>query len=72
MLRALGIYLVLFTVVAVIFLLDRINAFDGWTFYVWCAVPAFLALLFAFNKTAAAKRNFPKSSEPDKKDRIDA
>ena len=50
MLKALGIYSGLFSIVAVMFLLDNAKAFDSFELYLWCAAMILFSLMFAIKK----------------------
>lgn len=56
MLKALGIYSGLFSIVAVMFLLDNAKAFDSFELYLWCAAMILFSLMFAIKKTVDERR----------------
>lgn len=56
MLRSLGIYSGLFTIVAVMFLLDTTEVLDDPEIYVWCGIIIALSLLAVVYKTFMDKR----------------
>ena len=68
MLRALGIYSVLFFIIAVMFLLDRSYMIDDTKFYLGCGIVIGIALLAALSKTIKQRRENKLMTPPLKND----